>query len=79
MSEYVSRSLEEIITDSIHDNASRALECLENVSRLPSNDLARPEYLSAAQTFALLAIVDSLRSSTGAGIADTISRVGGMR
>jgi hypothetical protein len=60
------RSLTEIIADRLNTNDNRAAECLRSLDLLPGDDLARPDYHAAAQTFALLAIADALHSP-GAG------------
>ena len=74
--EYTIRPLHEIVEDQTMNADEKALECLTNVGELNSKDLARPEYLSAATTFALLSITEALSTSaTGLGLADTLARI----
>lgn len=58
----------------------KAEECLRRVNALPHDDLAKPELLAAAQTFALLEISARMESS-GAGytLADAVCHAGGVQ
>jgi len=70
------RSLPEIIADRANTNENRALECLRNLWELSADDLALPDYRAAAQTFALLAIVDRLGySGSGIGLVEAVERI----
>lgn len=71
-------TLPEII-DAVNDGTMRpsqaSLECLRNLYDLPTDDLAAPAFIAASQTFALLAIGDSLVSGGGVSVGDALHPV----
>lgn len=76
----VPRKLTEIVADRMNVNANRAAECLRALDLLSGDDLARDDYRAAAQTFALLAVVDALMNgSRGASVADCVLIAGGVQ
>lgn len=74
------RTVTEIVKDQANTHENRALECLVALDRLPSNDLAREDFRTAAQTFALLAIVDRIGySGPGYNLVQAVVAAGGMQ
>lgn len=70
------RRITEIVRDRANTNENRALECLVALDLLPAEDLARPDFRAAAQTFALLALVDRIGyTDTGIGLAEAVRRL----
>ena len=53
----------------------KAEECLRQLASLSSNDLARPEWIAAAQIYALLEIAAKLEASTGNTLADVVELI----
>lgn len=73
------RTIGEIIRDQTNSHENRALECLAALDKLPGEDLARPDFRAAAQTFALLALVDRIGySGTGANLVTSVRQAGGL-
>lgn len=80
MSESAYRTLTEIIVDRANTNENRAAECLRRLDDLSGDDLARPDYRAAAQTFAILALVDRIGySGTGYNLVQATLAAGGMQ
>lgn len=74
------RTLTEIVTDRLNTNDNRAAECLRALDTLSADDLARPDFRAAAQTFALLAVADALVSrGAGYNIAEATLVAGGIQ
>lgn len=73
------RTITEIVVDRANTNENRAAECLRILDLLPADDLARDDYRCAAQTFALLALVDRIGyTAQGYGLADAVLAAGGV-
>lgn len=74
------RTLTEIITDRVNTNENRAAECLRNLDELSGDDLARDDFRAAAQTFAILALVDRIGyTGQGYGLAQAVLAAGGIQ
>jgi hypothetical protein len=74
------RQIHEIVRDSANTHENRALECLVALDRLPANDLAREDFRTAAQTFAMLALVDRIGySNPGYNLVQAILVAGGVQ
>ncbi len=74
------RSLTEIVSDRLNTNANRAAECVRALDGLSWEDIARPDFRAAAQTFALLAIADALTApGSGSNVAEIIAAAGGIQ
>jgi hypothetical protein len=72
------RTLAEILADRSNTNENRAAECLVALDALSGE--ARPDYRAAAQTFALLAIVDRIGySGSGANLVESVRAAGGIQ
>lgn len=74
------RNIAEIVKDDANTHENRALECLVALDRLSSEDLAREDFRAAAQTFALLALVDRIGySGPGYNLVQAVVAAGGMQ
>lgn len=73
------RTLTEIV-DRHNTNENRAAECLRALDDLTGEDLARPDYRAAAQTFAILALADRIGySGSGQNLVESVRAAGGIQ
>ncbi|HEX5370035.1 MAG TPA: hypothetical protein VFY10_11520 [Dehalococcoidia bacterium] len=74
------RTIVEIVKDRVNTNENRAAECLVALAALSGDDPTLEDYRAAAQTFALLAIVDRIGySGSGQNLTESIRAARGIQ